>query len=95
MSAATSTGLYIFKHKATFACKIVKRFDSATVHAPDSGMRIRGFILRICECGSGQQGYLITGKYSDAKDCDARCMGSKGPACECKCKGMNHGGSFA
>lgn len=93
--AAKSTGNYIFKHQPSFPCKIVRRFDSATVHAPDSGMRIRGFILRICECGKTQEGKLITGKYSNSKDCDARCMGSKGPSCECKCQGMNHGGSHA
>lgn len=25
-------------------------------------------------------------------DCNARCMGAVGPACDCKCKGRNHGG---
>lgn len=27
--------------------------------------------------------------------CDARCMASKGPACECACGGKNHGASYA
>jgi len=26
-------------------------------------------------------------------ECNAKCMTSTGPSCECKCKGANHGGS--
>lgn len=37
--------------------------------------------------------------YDDAKpskprhECNAKCLASTGPACECKCKGANHGSS--
>lgn len=37
--------------------------------------------------------------YDDAKpnkprhECNAKCLASTGPACECKCKGANHGAS--
>ena len=27
--------------------------------------------------------------------CDARCMASRGPSCECSCGGANHGASWA
>lgn len=27
----------------------------------------------------------------DPTECDGRCMGAKGPNCDCKCKGANHG----
>lgn len=27
--------------------------------------------------------------------CDAKCMASKGPVCECACGGRNHGGAYA
>lgn len=28
-------------------------------------------------------------------ECDAKCMASKGPTCECACGGKNHGASYA
>jgi len=29
------------------------------------------------------------------KECDGRCTGAVGPACDCKCGGENHGGGHA
>lgn len=31
--------------------------------------------------------------YNPAKECNARCMGAIGPACDCSCGGENHGTS--
>ncbi len=30
--------------------------------------------------------------YNPDKACNARCMGATGPACDCSCRGSNHGG---
>jgi hypothetical protein len=45
---------------------------------------------RSCGCGL----YVwrrVSGRYSDARKCDARCTGATGPDCECQCGGHNHG----
>lgn len=36
----------------------------------------------------------IDGKVGH-QECGAKCQGSKGPSCECKCGGKNHGMSYA
>ncbi len=36
----------------------------------------------------------VNGHYSEAHKCDARCMGAKGPNCDCQCGGENHGASY-
>ena len=33
----------------------------------------------------------VRGSYNEEKFCDGRCMGAKGPNCECSCGGENHG----
>lgn len=92
---AKLTGFYLYSHKKTVACKIVKRVHRHEVNENPSTYKIRGFILRVCECGLTQAGVAVEGKLSTVKQCDARCMGSTSGKCECSCEGMNHGGSHA
>lgn len=33
----------------------------------------------------------LAGTYNAEKECNGRCMGSTGPACDCACGGENHG----
>lgn len=37
----------------------------------------------------------LKGRISEVHICDARCMASRGPNCECSCGGANHGKSWA
>jgi hypothetical protein len=37
----------------------------------------------------------MRGVFSEKHKCNAKCMASTGPACECSCGGKNHGGSYA
>lgn len=43
------------------------------------------------ECGLYLRGQRIEGRYSDKIECGDRCQSATGPACECKCRGENHG----
>jgi len=38
---------------------------------------------------------ILSGHVAPEHVCDARCMGSRGPNCECSCGGANHGKSWA
>lgn len=51
-------------------------------------------IRKTCPCGR-QMGYVIVNGRKNDQPCDARCMGAKGPSCECSCGGHNHGSSYA
>lgn len=44
--------------------------------------------------GTNTSSKTIVGKYSE-QECNEKCQGATGPACECKCEGKNHGGSHA
>jgi hypothetical protein len=46
-------------------------------------------------CGRALKFARIAGKYSPTHECNAKCLASKGPQCECSCGGKNHGGSYA
>lgn len=47
------------------------------------------------ECGSkNTTARKVVGKYSD-EECSDKCISATGPACECKCEGLNHGGMHA
>jgi hypothetical protein len=37
---------------------------------------------------------VTEGKKNSKHECNARCLASTGPACDCKCKGKNHGSSL-
>jgi hypothetical protein len=43
------------------------------------------------ECGNYLRGQTITGRHSDKTECGPKCQSATGPACECKCRGENHG----
>jgi uncharacterized OB-fold protein len=46
-------------------------------------------------CGStNTTARKIVAKHSN-QECNEKCMGATGPACECMCDGANHGGSHA
>ena len=45
-------------------------------------------------CGRAFKVTTIRGRRT-GHTCDARCMASKGPSCECSCGGKNHGGAYA
>lgn len=45
-------------------------------------------------CGRYFRVALVVGKLG-RQACGSKCMGSTGPACECKCRGANHGASHA
>jgi hypothetical protein len=45
-----------------------------------------------CECGRFVSVERVTAGTESKKECNARCVGAVGPACDCKCRGENHGG---
>jgi hypothetical protein len=48
----------------------------------------------VCECGG--EGFtfdVISGSFSEAVKCGARCRNAVGPSCECSCRGERHGES--
>lgn len=45
-----------------------------------------------CACGGRLEVAELKATYNEAKPCNARCMGATGPACDCACAGINHGG---
>lgn len=87
---------YIYRHKkAGFPCQIVKRYTAEEVFQTMSkDLMIRGFVLRICECGASQQGWGVVGKLKEDERCGSKCRSSKGPSCECSCSGVNHGSNY-
>jgi hypothetical protein len=42
-------------------------------------------------CGKGAKCERVSGRRSDSKKCDARCLNAKRSSCECSCVGANHG----
>jgi hypothetical protein len=42
------------------------------------------------DCGNYLRGQRIIAKES-TQECGEKCQSATGPACECKCKGENHG----
>lgn len=36
---------------------------------------------------------VVEGKKNSKHECNAKCMASTGPSCDCRCKGANHGSS--
>lgn len=45
-------------------------------------------------CGINRRAEAVRGKFSAAHKCNAKCLASKGPSCECSCGGKNHGASY-
>lgn len=46
-------------------------------------------------CGELWRGRPVEGRYNPGRECNAACMGARGPSCECQCAGANHGGGWA
>lgn len=42
-------------------------------------------------CGKMIHPKQVHGVYKADEECGAKCQSAKGPNCECKCKGLNHG----
>lgn len=52
--------------------------------------------LGLCpQCGRAMSYAELKGVYSAVHKCDSRCMGARGPNCECSCGGANHGRSWS
>lgn len=47
------------------------------------------------KCGVARRAQKVQGTYSEKKTCNARCLASMGPTCECSCAGKNHGASWS
>lgn len=47
-----------------------------------------------CPAGHAVEAKKILGRVTD-HECGAKCLASKGPACECACGGANHGKSWS
>jgi hypothetical protein len=52
-------------------------------HARDAGLRCQS-------CGATLAPFAVAGAASET-ECGDKCQGATGPACDCKCKGQNHG----
>lgn len=50
-----------------------------------------GAYLADCPCGQRVGLHAVVGKFSPVHECNAKCLNATGPACECSCKGRNHG----
>lgn len=50
----------------------------------------------VCQlCNHRFKSVVVTGRKSTKHECNAKCLASKGPSCECSCAGRNHGKSYA
>lgn len=45
-------------------------------------------------CDGKRHVATVHGKNSGKHVCDSRCMASRGPTCDCSCRGANHGSSY-
>jgi hypothetical protein len=59
------------------------------------GAVLAGSRVACWDCGRALRFEQITGVFSAKHKCNAKCLASKGPQCECSCGGANHGGSYA
>jgi hypothetical protein len=71
--------------------------DVGVVHYTANGWtNCLGMIALACPgCGMARSAQAVQGKFSAKHVCNAKCMASTGPACECSCGGKNHGASHA
>lgn len=81
--------------KCPGALGIIRLEDGAQINAG-------GFITdaiyncrRCWTCGARFRYSEIRGKLSTSHECNAKCLASKGPNCECSCAGKNHGKGWA
>lgn len=60
----------------------------------ESGV-IGNLVIRCRSCNRARRAVAVQGKFSARHECNARCLASTGPSCECSCGGKNHGASYA
>ncbi len=53
-----------------------------------------GHVIDCRACGKPAFAKAVRGTYSAKHLCNAKCLASKGSACECECGGKNHGASY-
>ena len=46
-------------------------------------------------CGKECAARAVRGTYNPEHKCNAKCLASHGPTCDCSCGGKNHGASWA
>lgn len=56
---------------------------------------LNDFCVACRGCGRNRSAVLVRGKFSPHHKCNAKCLASKGPSCECSCGGKNHGASYS
>jgi len=59
-----------------------------------SRLCLNDFCIACRGCGMNRSAVLVRGKFSAKHVCNAKCLASKGPSCECSCGGKNHGASY-
>lgn len=52
-------------------------------------------VIRCRKCSKARRAVSVRGKFSAKHECNAKCLASTGPTCECSCGGKNHGASYA
>ena len=60
----------------------------------ESGV-IGNLVIRCRKCSKARRANMVKGKFSAKHECNAKCLASTGPTCECSCGGRNHGASHA
>ena len=55
---------------------------------------VRYYAEPTCPGCNGRMGYVDVVGVKNDHECGAKCMGSRGPSCECSCGGANHGRAF-
>ena len=51
----------------------------------------QGITIPCRQCGKMIHPKKVHGVYKADEECGAKCLTAKGPNCECRCKGLNHG----
>ena len=62
--------------------------DDGRVFTPSP---VNGHPVTVCTCRTKITCKPVQGRLNRAKECNARCIASKGHVCECSCGGKNHG----
>ena len=65
--------------------------DGVVYYHPRTG----DIVLNCRGCRKPKYTRMVAGKFSAKHTCNAKCLSSHGPACECSCGGKNHGAAHA
>lgn len=89
---------YCKAHSSTLATN-VNRADAemGSLFRDDSGESgtYGGFAIKCRACGKAAPAREVRGVLKPSKLCNAKCLASHGPVCECSCGGKNHGASYS